>query len=101
MNMVKPIPSAPVAVNVFGVGESVTSGAAHVWNKNCESAQRKVLNQWHRKPGEIGPLLALRPPMDVIGNRARSFKAEPFRGEIQSGGDAQPIMRNERQVFAF
>ncbi len=101
VDVVEAILSAPVAVNVFGIGESVASGAAHIRHEDSESAQGEVLDQRHREPGEVGAFLSLRSAVDVVHDRARTFKAESAGGEIQPRGDAQTIVRSERGVFAL
>src|SRR6185436_2704712 len=98
---VETILSTPIAVNMFGVGKSITSGAAHIRHKDCETAQGEILDQRHGEPGEVGAFLYLWTAVNVVYDRARTFKAESTGGEIKPSGGAQAIVRNERSVLTF
>src|SRR5262245_1712493 len=80
MHVVKSILPTPITVNVFGVRETIASGTAHIRYEDSKSAQGKVLDQRHRKPGEIGAFLSLWATMNVINYRTQPFKAKSFGG---------------------
>src|SRR2546425_2497387 len=63
-NMVENVFSAPVLVYPLHVSHSVSGAASNVRNKNRESIESQVLDERHRKPGEVRPLLSLGTPMN-------------------------------------
>src|SRR5512142_1653141 len=100
MHVVEPVLPAPVAVDLLGVVQSIPGAAAHVWYKYGEAVQREELDQRHREPGEIGALLALRPAMDVINQRARALVTQRGSWQVQARGNARAIERNKRGILA-
>src|SRR5205823_10794065 len=66
LDMVQYVFAAPVFVYPLHVADSVACTASYIWNEDCETVQRQVLDQGHREPGEIRPLLSLRSSVNVF-----------------------------------
>ena len=71
-DMVESVGTTPVPIDLLGVRQPVAGRPAHVRNEDGESAEREQLDERHREPGEVGPLLALRPSVDVVDHRERT-----------------------------
>ena len=95
MDVIQPVLAAKVFVYPFGIAQSITGAAAHIGHKDRKAAQRQILNQRHREPGEVGSLLALWPAMNIVDQRARSLKAERGGRQIEPRRNTQPIIRGE------
>ena len=100
MNMVEPVEPAPVAVDPLRVVEAVAGRAARVRHEHGEPLERQELDQRHREPREVRPLLALRSAVDVVHERPRPVEAELGRRQVQPRRYAQPVVRLERGVLA-
>ena len=78
-NMVKPIQSAPVVINMFHVGQTITGAATYVGHPDGKAIEREKLNQWHGEPGKVGPFLALGATVDIEYHGAFACKAKRWR----------------------
>src|SRR5207249_10691807 len=98
--MVQYVFAAPVFVYPLHVADSVACTASYIWNEDCETVQRQVLDQGHRETGEIRPLLSLRSSVNVFDMRSGSLVSELWRGEIESCRNSQYVKRCIAGVFS-
>src|SRR5260370_5750537 len=96
MHMVQPVFAAKVVVYPPGIAQSIARAASHIGYKDRKAAQRQILNQRHREPGEVGSLLALWPAMKLVDQRARSLAAPRELRRVEPDLEAQPVARGER-----
>src|SRR5262249_1106201 len=99
-DVVKSILAAPVAVDARHVVLAVAGRAANVRYEYGEPAQRQVLNERHREPREVRPLLALWTAMDVVHDRTRPDESQLFRRQVETRRDAESIVARERRILA-
>ena len=98
--MVKNVFPAPVLVNPLHVTHAVPSASPNIWNKNCEPIKGEILNERHREPGKIWPLLSLRTPMDILNQRSRTLVSESGRRQVEPSRNSQSVKRSVASIFA-
>src|SRR6266581_3408908 len=99
-NMVQHVFSAPVLVHPLHVAHTIARTTSHVWNEDRETIQCQVLDQGHREPCEIRPLLSLRPSVNIFDQRSRTLVTEFWGGEIESCRNLQSVKRCIAGIFA-
>src|SRR6266852_7082520 len=99
LNVVQYIFSAPVLVDPLHVTHTIPSASPNVRNKDRESVKGQVLDERHREPGEIWPLLSLRTPMNVLDKRSRTLVSEVGRRQVQPSRNSQSVKRSVARIF--
>src|SRR3989442_9183158 len=98
--MVENVFSAPVLVDPLHVTHAVPGASPNVRNKDREAIKGQVLDERHREPGKIWPLLSLRTPMNVLDERSWTLVTQPRRWEIEPSGNSQSVKRSVASIFA-
>ena len=99
-HVIQPVGAAPVTVDALGVVQAVPGAAPHVGHEDGQSFQGEELDERHREPGEIGPLLALGTAVNVDHKRPWALVTQLRRGQIEPRGDVQPVVRGEAGILA-
>ena len=76
VHVVEAVEAAPVAVDALHVVEPVPGRAARVGDEDREALEREGLDERHREPREVRPLLALRAAVDVVDEGPGPFVPE-------------------------
>src|SRR2546425_5363620 len=100
LNMVENVLSAPVLVDPLHVTHPISSASSNVRNKDRESIESQVLDERHREPGKIWPLLSLRTPMNVLDKRSRTLVLEFGRRQVEPSRNSQSVKRSVAGMFA-
>ncbi len=82
MHVVEPVLATPVMVDALHVVHPVARRAPHVGHEDREALERERLDERHREPREVRPLLALWPSVHVVDERpsARRTRAPGTAG---------------------
>ena len=100
MDVVEAVLPAPIAVHPLGIAQAIADAPAHVWHENRETVESQKLNEWHREPGKIGPLLALGTAVDIVDQGPLAGVAEDRGREIKPGRNSQAVKRGKRGILA-
>src|SRR2546428_2292586 len=98
--MVEDVFSAPVLVDPLHVTHAVPGAPPDVRDKDRESIKGQVLDERHREPGKIWPLLPLRTPMNVLDKRSGTFVSKFGRRQVEPRGNSQSVKRSVAGIFA-
>src|SRR5260370_25485005 len=100
LDVVENVFSAPVLVDPLHVTHTIPSASPNVRNKDRESIKSQVLDERHREPGKIWPLLSLRTLMDVLDKRSRTLVSEFGRRQVEPSRNSQSVKRSVAGIFA-
>src|SRR2546425_1462730 len=100
LNVVENVFSAPVLVDPLHVTHAISGAASNVRNKDRESIESQVLDERHREPGKIWPLLSLGTPMNVLDERSRTRVSEFGRRQVEPSRNSQSVKRSVAGIFA-
>src|SRR3989442_1616007 len=70
LDVVENVFSAPVLIDPLHVTHPISGASSNVRNKDRESINGQVLDERHREPCEIWPLLSLGTPMNILDERS-------------------------------
>src|SRR2546422_2182108 len=75
-DVVENVFSTPVLVNPLHVTHAIPGASPNVRDKHGESIEGQKLDERHREPSKIRPLLSLGTPMNVLDQRSRTLVSE-------------------------
>src|SRR5260370_19069933 len=99
LDVVENVFSAPVLVDPLHVTHTIPSASPNVRNKDRESIESQVLDERHREPGKIWPLLSLGTPMNILDKRSRTLVSEFGRRQIEPSRNSQSVKRSVAGIF--
>src|SRR5688500_17073601 len=99
MDMIEPVVATPISIYTLGVAQSISCAAAGVGDEYGETIEGEELDEGHREPGEVRPLLSLWAAVDVVHQGAAAFETKLLRRHIESGRYAQAVMACEGGIF--
>src|SRR5713101_1300361 len=100
LDVVENVFSAPVLVHPLHVTHTIPSASPNVRNKDRESIKGQVLDERHREPCKIWPLLSLGTPMNILDKRSRTLVSEFGRRQVEPSRNSQSVKRSVAGIFA-
>src|SRR5713226_1715200 len=98
--MVENVFSTPVLVNPLHVTHTIPSASPNVRNKDRESIKGQVLDERHREPCKIWPLLPLGTTMNILDKRSRTLVSKLGRRQVEPSRNSQSVKRSIAGIFA-